>query len=128
MVRILDRPAVSWELALLPGQDGRLLDDGEFSGFGVDTGMAASSTPPAATPAGTSPRSWRTCSSCTTPTPCRPRRRRRPSACRRSSRWQTTVARHPAPAPPPRPRSWRPTSARPWRTGTSVPGSGGEVG
>lgn len=39
MVRILDRPAVSWELALLPGQDGRLLDDGEFYGFGVDTGM-----------------------------------------------------------------------------------------
>lgn len=31
-------PAVSWELALLPGQDPRLLGEDQFYGFGVDTG------------------------------------------------------------------------------------------
>ncbi|MFF3203925.1 DUF4241 domain-containing protein [Streptomyces sp. NPDC002962] len=40
MLRVLDRPAVSWELALRPGQDARLLGDGEFFGFGVDTATA----------------------------------------------------------------------------------------
>ncbi|MEU9107808.1 DUF4241 domain-containing protein [Streptomyces xanthophaeus] len=40
MVRILDEPTVGWELALRPGQDGRLLGTGEFYGFGVDTGTA----------------------------------------------------------------------------------------
>ncbi|MEV0830113.1 DUF4241 domain-containing protein [Nonomuraea rubra] len=39
MVRILDQPTASWELALLPGEDVRLLGDGEFYGFGVDAGM-----------------------------------------------------------------------------------------
>ncbi|MFB4273174.1 DUF4241 domain-containing protein [Nonomuraea sp. GTA35] len=39
MVRILDKPTASWELALLPGQDVRLLDADEFFGFGVDAGM-----------------------------------------------------------------------------------------
>ncbi|MEV7803409.1 DUF4241 domain-containing protein [Microbispora sp. NPDC088329] len=38
-VTIADRPPVTWELALKPGQDPRLLSDGEFHGFGVDTGM-----------------------------------------------------------------------------------------
>ncbi|MGW0210038.1 DUF4241 domain-containing protein [Streptomyces sp. NPDC003233] len=39
-VRVLvsERPAVSWEPALLDGQDERLLRDGEFHGFGVDSG------------------------------------------------------------------------------------------
>ncbi|MFI7110273.1 DUF4241 domain-containing protein [Nonomuraea sp. NPDC050227] len=39
MVRILDKPTASWEPALLPGQDVRLLGAGEFFGFGVDAGM-----------------------------------------------------------------------------------------
>ncbi|MGW2158421.1 DUF4241 domain-containing protein [Nonomuraea sp. NPDC001699] len=39
MVRILDKPTVSWEPALLPGQDVRLLGAGQFYGFGVDAGM-----------------------------------------------------------------------------------------
>ncbi|MET7335592.1 DUF4241 domain-containing protein [Nonomuraea sp. NPDC005650] len=39
MLRILDKPTVSWELALLPGQDVRLLGADEFFGFGVDAGM-----------------------------------------------------------------------------------------
>ncbi|MEN3534142.1 DUF4241 domain-containing protein [Microbispora sp. ZYX-F-249] len=38
-VVIADRQPVTWELALEPGQDPRLLGDGEFYGFGVDTGM-----------------------------------------------------------------------------------------
>lgn len=40
MLRVLDKPAVSWELALRPGQDARLLGAGEFYGFGVDTATA----------------------------------------------------------------------------------------
>ncbi len=40
MLRVLDKPAASWELALRPGQDARLLGDGEFYGFGVDTATA----------------------------------------------------------------------------------------
>ncbi|MER5200789.1 DUF4241 domain-containing protein [Streptomyces sp. NPDC002755] len=40
MLRVLDEPAVSWELALRPGQDARLLGAGEFYGFGVDTATA----------------------------------------------------------------------------------------
>ncbi|WP_203887330.1 DUF4241 domain-containing protein [Planotetraspora kaengkrachanensis] len=41
MVRIHDKPTASWELAVRPGQDIRLLGDGEFYGFGVDSGMGA---------------------------------------------------------------------------------------
>ncbi|WP_319464109.1 DUF4241 domain-containing protein [Micromonospora sp. RTP1Z1] len=41
MLRILDKPTASWELAVRPGQDIRLLGDDEFYGFGVDTGMGA---------------------------------------------------------------------------------------
>jgi hypothetical protein len=39
-VRVLvsERPAASWEPALLDGQDERLLRDGEFHGFDVDSG------------------------------------------------------------------------------------------
>ncbi|MBT2439921.1 DUF4241 domain-containing protein [Streptomyces sp. ISL-36] len=33
-----DTPAVSWELALLPGQDAAELGDDEFFGYGVDAG------------------------------------------------------------------------------------------
>ncbi|WP_229795906.1 DUF4241 domain-containing protein, partial [Saccharothrix coeruleofusca] len=33
-------PVASWHLALRPGQDDRLLGDGEFYGFGVDSGTA----------------------------------------------------------------------------------------
>ncbi|MFF4544764.1 DUF4241 domain-containing protein [Streptomyces sp. NPDC001406] len=42
-VRILvsDRPTVGWEPALLDGQDTRLLREGEFYGFGVDSGTGA---------------------------------------------------------------------------------------
>jgi hypothetical protein len=36
---IRDDPAVSWELALLPGQDPRFLSDEAFYGFGVDAGI-----------------------------------------------------------------------------------------
>ncbi|MFJ8440923.1 DUF4241 domain-containing protein [Kitasatospora griseola] len=39
MLRIRDTPTATWELALRPGQDARLLGAGEFYGFGVDTGM-----------------------------------------------------------------------------------------
>jgi hypothetical protein len=39
MLRIHDKPTASWELALQPGQDARLLSANEFFGFGVDTGM-----------------------------------------------------------------------------------------
>jgi hypothetical protein len=35
---ILTAPVASWGLALLPGQDPRWLDDGQFFGFGVDSG------------------------------------------------------------------------------------------
>lgn len=41
MLRILDKPTATWELALRPGQDARLLGEGEFYGFGVDTGTGA---------------------------------------------------------------------------------------
>jgi hypothetical protein len=37
---IRDDPAVSWELALRPGEDVRYLRDGAFFGFGVDSGNA----------------------------------------------------------------------------------------
>ncbi|UYQ65727.1 DUF4241 domain-containing protein [Streptomyces peucetius] len=40
MLRILDKPAARWELALRPGEDARLLGSGEFYGFGVDSGTA----------------------------------------------------------------------------------------
>ncbi|RAY16769.1 hypothetical protein DPM19_00955 [Actinomadura craniellae] len=40
MLRITDEPTTSWELALRPGQDARLLDTDEFFGFGVDSGTA----------------------------------------------------------------------------------------
>ncbi|MFI9365550.1 DUF4241 domain-containing protein [Kitasatospora sp. NPDC053057] len=40
MLRISERPTAGWELALRPGQDSRLLGDGHFFGFGVDTGTA----------------------------------------------------------------------------------------
>jgi Flp pilus assembly protein TadD len=42
-VRLLirDEPAVTWEMALLPGQDPRMLPAGNFFGFGVDTGTGA---------------------------------------------------------------------------------------
>ncbi|WP_345463763.1 DUF4241 domain-containing protein [Actinoallomurus oryzae] len=36
---VRDEPVASWELALRPDQDPRLLGDGEFFGFGVDAGM-----------------------------------------------------------------------------------------
>jgi len=39
-VTISPEPVVSWQLALRPGQDPTLLGDGEFYGFGVDTGLA----------------------------------------------------------------------------------------
>ena len=35
---VADQPVTSWELALLPGQDLAALDQGEFFGFGVDSG------------------------------------------------------------------------------------------
>lgn len=41
MLRVSDRPTATWELAVRPGQDVRLLDEGGFYGFGVDTGMGA---------------------------------------------------------------------------------------
>ncbi|WP_238011866.1 DUF4241 domain-containing protein [Dactylosporangium sp. AC04546] len=41
MLRISDKPTASWELAVRPGQDVRLLGDDEFYGFGVDTGTGA---------------------------------------------------------------------------------------
>ncbi|MFF7142733.1 DUF4241 domain-containing protein [Streptomyces nodosus] len=41
MLRVLDKPTVSWELAVRSGQDTRLLGEGEFYGFGVDSGMGA---------------------------------------------------------------------------------------
>jgi hypothetical protein len=37
-VLISDRPTATWEMALRPGQDARTLRNGEFYGFGVDTG------------------------------------------------------------------------------------------
>lgn len=42
-VRLLvrDEPAATWEMALLPGQDPRMLPAGHFFGFGVDTGTGA---------------------------------------------------------------------------------------
>ncbi|MCC2280951.1 DUF4241 domain-containing protein [Streptomyces sp. ET3-23] len=42
MLRIGDRrPTIAWEQALLPGQEIRLLGEGEYYGFGVDSGTAA---------------------------------------------------------------------------------------
>ncbi len=41
MLSVLDQPTVSWELAVRPDQDTRLLGEGEFYGFGVDSGMGA---------------------------------------------------------------------------------------
>ncbi|MYU22346.1 DUF4241 domain-containing protein [Streptomyces sp. SID8352] len=41
MLRVLDRPTVSWELAVRPGQDTRLLGEREFYGFGVDSGTGS---------------------------------------------------------------------------------------
>jgi Tfp pilus assembly protein PilF len=42
-VRILvsEEPTVTWEMALLPGQDPRMLPDGAYYGFGVDSGIGA---------------------------------------------------------------------------------------
>jgi hypothetical protein len=37
-VLISEQPTVAWELGLRPGEDPRTLRDGEFHGFGVDTG------------------------------------------------------------------------------------------
>lgn len=37
-------PAEPWEMAVLPGQDLRILGDREFYGFGVDAGMACFTT------------------------------------------------------------------------------------
>jgi hypothetical protein len=37
---IYEGPVATWELALRPGKDPRLLGDDEFYGFGVDTGTA----------------------------------------------------------------------------------------
>lgn len=37
-VLVSERPTVAWELALRPGEDPRTLRDGEFYGFGVDSG------------------------------------------------------------------------------------------
>lgn len=47
---IRDTPAASWELALLPRQDPRLLGDREFYGFGVDAGTACFADASAAGP------------------------------------------------------------------------------
>ncbi|GII56930.1 hypothetical protein Pth03_53190 [Planotetraspora thailandica] len=38
-VVIREEPAVSWEMALRPGQDPSKLGEGEFFGFGVDSGQ-----------------------------------------------------------------------------------------
>lgn len=35
---VVDEPVVAWTMALLPGQDVASLDEGEFFGYGVDTG------------------------------------------------------------------------------------------
>ncbi|MGH3167009.1 MAG: DUF4241 domain-containing protein, partial [Trebonia sp.] len=40
-VLIRDEPAATWEMALRPGQDARMLPAGRFFGFGVDSGTAA---------------------------------------------------------------------------------------
>ena len=40
-VRVTDAPVATWELALRPGQDERLLGASEFFGFVVDSGTAA---------------------------------------------------------------------------------------
>lgn len=42
-VRLLirDEPVTTWEMALRPGQDARMLPSGHYFGFGVDTGMGA---------------------------------------------------------------------------------------
>ncbi|MGQ4385495.1 DUF4241 domain-containing protein [Streptomyces sp. SAS_270] len=37
-VLVCEKPTETWELALRPGEDPRTLRDGEFYGFGVDTG------------------------------------------------------------------------------------------
>lgn len=41
LLEISAGPTVSWELALKPGQDPRFLDDGQFYGFGVDSGFGS---------------------------------------------------------------------------------------
>lgn len=41
MLPVLDEPTTGWELAVLPGQDIRLLGDEGFYGFGVDSGTGA---------------------------------------------------------------------------------------
>lgn len=40
-VLIRDEPAATWEMALRPGQDPRMLPAGRFFGFGVDSGTGA---------------------------------------------------------------------------------------
>src|SRR5437588_12373918 len=40
-VLIRDEPAATWEMALVPGQDARMMPDGHYAGFGVDSGIAA---------------------------------------------------------------------------------------
>ncbi|MET9834774.1 DUF4241 domain-containing protein [Streptomyces sp. NPDC006385] len=37
-ILVSDKPTVAWEMALRPGEDPRTLREGEFYGFGVDTG------------------------------------------------------------------------------------------
>jgi len=39
LVRISDQPTSTWEMALRPGQDMSLLEEGHFYGFGVDAGL-----------------------------------------------------------------------------------------
>ena len=39
MLRLREAPVVTWEMALLPGEDLSTLEDGEFFGYGVDAGL-----------------------------------------------------------------------------------------
>ncbi|MQM25224.1 DUF4241 domain-containing protein [Glycomyces albidus] len=39
LLRISDQPTSTWEMALRPGQDMSLLEEGHFYGFGVDAGL-----------------------------------------------------------------------------------------
>jgi hypothetical protein len=41
LLEISEEPTVSWEMALQPGQDLRLLESGHFYGFGVDSGFGS---------------------------------------------------------------------------------------